>query len=85
MRAASQVDEREDDPHQGDHPVAELDEGVVALLRVRPVAAPRPVLAPEPGAREPHEGARGDDEEEGDTRRGGEPEEPRSVTAPRAR
>ena len=68
--------EREEDADEGDHPVPELDEGVVPLLRVRLVPAARPVLAAEPGAGQPHERAGGHDEEERAARRRGEPEEP---------
>jgi len=39
--------EREEDSHERDHPVPELDECVEALLRIRLVAAARPVLAAE--------------------------------------
>ena len=61
--------ERENDPDERDHSIAELDECVEALLRIGLVAAARPVLAPESRAREAHEGARRDDEEQRDARR----------------
>ena len=69
-------DERQREPDERDDAVPELHEGVESLLRVGPVAALRPVVAPEAGSGQPHEGARGDHEEE--RRAGGErePQEP---------
>ena len=61
---ADPCDERERKPDERDQAIAELDERVKALLGIRLVAATRPVLAPEPRARQAHECARGDDEEE---------------------
>ena len=74
-RGAEPGEEREREPDERDDPVAELDERVEALLRVGLVAAARPVLAPEPGSGQPHERARGDDEEERHARRERELEE----------
>jgi hypothetical protein len=55
--------EGECEPYERNHPVAELDERVKALLGVRLVAATRPVLAAEPRAGEPDERTRRDHEE----------------------
>ena len=71
--------EREQDPDEGDHAIAELDKRVVPLLGVRPIAAAGPVLAPEPRPRQSDERARGHHEEDGDARRRREPEEARRV------
>ncbi len=60
--------QREHDPDQRNHAVAELDERVEALLGIRLRAAARPVLAAEPRPGEAHEGAGRDDEEERDAR-----------------
>jgi hypothetical protein len=56
--------ERQRKPDERDDPVPELDERVEALLRVRLVAAARPVLAAEARSGQPDERARRDDEEE---------------------
>ena len=79
--------EREDDPDERDHAVAELDECVEALLRVGPVAAARPVLAAETRARQADERARRDDQEQRDARRERDPEERprRDRSSPRRR
>ena len=58
-------EERQQDREEGDDPVRELDEGVVALLGERvPGRAARPVLAAEPRAGQPHGRAGGDDQDE---------------------
>ena len=69
--------EREEDADRGDDAVAELDERVEALLGIRSVAAARPVLAAETGAREPHERTRRDDDEHRPQGERGEPQAPR--------
>ena len=55
--------EREEDADCSDDAVAELDERVEPLLRVGRIAAARPVLTAETGAREPDERTGRDDDE----------------------
>ena len=61
-------DEREDDADEGDHPVAELDRRVPALLRIRLVATTRPVVAAEAGGGEADDGTARDDDPEREER-----------------
>ncbi len=70
--------QREDDRHTADQPVPELDVGVIVLLGKRlPGRTAGPVLAPEPGARQPNDRAGGDDQPERGDRDECEPAERR--------
>ena len=85
LRAASQVTSVSARPTSATSAVPELDERVEALLGIRLVAAARPVLAAEPGPGQPHERARGHDEEERGAGREREPEEAGGRQAPEAK
>ena len=68
--------EGQDDRHARDHPVPELDVRVVALLREGLARlASRPVLAAEPRARQPDDGAGRDDQPQSSERQEREPPE----------
>ena len=77
-------DQRREADDEARDAVPELDVGVVVLGRQERLAAARPVLAAQPGAREADGGARHDDEEERGEGRVGEPLEGRRRDRERA-
>ncbi len=65
-RAANQTATVSEDPDERHQAVAELDCGVAALLRIRLVAAARPVVASEARGRQPNDCPARDDDPEGE-------------------
>lgn len=75
-------DEGGENPAERDDAVSELDDRVEVLGGERRRAATRPVVAPEPGAGQADERARGDDEAERDHSGDREPQKPGGLDRP---